>query len=200
MRSVSRGRRSSRSFAARRAADGQPSFLVGDRLVLRPVSVRDVTPEYVRWMNDQEVVEFLETGFFPVTMAALRRYVASKADRSDVLFLAMVDRRTGRHVGNIKLEPIKWRYGTAEVGLLIGDKRYWGRGYGREALRLVLAHAFGKLNLRKVTAGVLAPNRPSLRMFLGLGFVVEGRQRAQAIVGGKPCDLILLGKFRKGSR
>ena len=170
-------------------------FLAGRRGILRPLTPADANRNYLRWINDQDVVEHLETGFFPTTLRSLRQYVASRLGRADCLFLAIVNRKTRRHVGNVKLEPINWIHRTATVGIMIGDKRAWGKGFASETLRLVSDHAFQRLNLRKVSAGTRAVNRGALRAFLNAGFMVEARKRAEMLIDGRPCDVLQLAKF-----
>lgn len=184
---------------ARAATDG-PAFLAGQRVRLRPLALRDANGVYLAWLNDPEVRRYLTTGSFPVTLKALRRYVTERINRPDILFLAICDRRSGRHVGNIKLEPINWIYRTATLGLMIGDRRAWGRGYATEAIRLVVRHSFDRLNLRKVSAGLIASHVGSLRAFRKAGFVVEARHRGEVVIDGRPVDTYRLAIFRGGRR
>lgn len=170
-------------------------FLEGPHVLLRPLTPGDVTPRYLRWINDQLVVQHLETGFFPSTLRSLRQYVSDHATRKDCLFLAIIDRRRGRHIGNVKLEPINWIHRTAILGIMVGDKRAWGKGLGTEAIRLVTHYAFRRLNLRKVSAEVRATNPGALRAFRKAGFVIEGRRRAEILVNGTPRDVFRLEKF-----
>lgn len=187
-----------RTLSSRRARRGSPpTFLVGKKVVLRPLAPADANRRYLAWINDQEVVAHLETGFFPTTLRSLRQYVASRLGRADCLFLAIVNRQTGRHVGNVKLEPINWIHRTATVGIMVGDRRAWGKGFATETLRLVSDHAFQRLNLRKVSAGTRAVNRGVLRAFLNAGFVVEGRKRAEMLINGRPCDVLHLARFSR---
>ena len=190
--------RTASSLRARRGHS--PTFLVGKKVILRPLTLADADRNYLRWINDQEVVAHLETGFFPTTWRALRQYIASRLGRADCLFLAIVNRRTRRHVGNVKLEPINWIHRTATLGIMIGDKNAWGKGFATETLRLLSDHAFQRLNLRKISAGTRAVNRGALRAFVSAGFVIEGRKRAEMLINGLPCDVLNLAKFstRKG--
>lgn len=172
-------------------------FLIGDRIYLRPLEPGDANDAYVNWLNDPAVTRFMQTGAFPTTKESLRRYVQQAAQFPGTVLLAVVEKDTDRHVGNIKLGPIHQIHHRAELGIMIGDKARWGRGYGREAMRLVLGYAFDRLNLHKVTLGVEAGHGTALRLYRGLGFAVEGTQRQQLFRDGRYRDNLLLGLLRR---
>ena len=82
----------------------------------------------------------------------------------------------------------------------MGDKDYWGRGYGREATRLAVDYAFTMRNVRKVYLDVLANNPRAIAAYTKVGFVEEGRRRAHVWSGGAYVDLVLMGIFRPDER
>ncbi len=85
---------------------------------------------------------------------------------------------------------------TAELGITIGDKSYWGRGYGREAIGLLVAYGFSKLNLRRVYLRVHGRNERAIRAYRSCGFVEEGRLRQHVWSDGAYDDLIYMGVMR----
>jgi RimJ/RimL family protein N-acetyltransferase len=161
--------------------------------VLTPDAVTDV---YVGWLNDPEIGRFLESRYATHTADGTRAFVADMLASERNLFLGIRSKALdGRHVGNIKLGPIDPRHGTAEIGLLIGDRAAWGRGLATHAIGRVADIAGAELGLRKVTAGCYAANGGSERAFIKAGFAVEGRRPAQVIgADGRPDDLILMGR------
>lgn len=92
---------------------------------------------------------------------------------------------------------INWQNRTAVTGAVIGEKNYWGKGYGTEAKMILLDYAFNTLNLRKITSSVKAFNKRSLAYSLHCGYVIEGRLRDQHFVGGRYWDDIILGLFKE---
>ncbi|MDC4205803.1 MAG: GNAT family protein [Candidatus Manganitrophus sp.] len=92
--------------------------------------------------------------------------------------------------------PIQWIHRLADIGLLIGEKDCWGKGYATEAIQLVSDYAFNVLNLHKVAAGCYGPNEGSARAFQKAGFVVEGVRKEQFYTNGSYVDDILLGLIR----
>lgn len=171
-------------------------FLEGKRIYLREVRPSDVNEHYYRWMNDPEVTLFLESRFAPNSMEKIQEFVAGKLGDQDNVFLAIVLKEEDRHIGNIKLGPIQWIHRLAEIGLLIGEKDCWGKGFATEAIQLVSDYAFNVLNLHKVTAGCYGPNEGSARAFQKAGFVVEGIRKKQFYSNGSYVDDILLGLIR----
>lgn len=153
-----------------------------------------VTADYVAWLNDPEINQFLESRFEPHTIESTVAFVKSVLESPDSLFLGIRSRSSGRHVGNIKLGPINRRHGTADVGILVGDRSVWGRGTATDAIRAVTAIARDLLSLRKLTAGCYGANAGSKRAFEKAGYEIEGVRRGQMVLNGRPEDLILMGK------
>lgn len=173
-----------------------PHVVDGERLRLRDIEADDANETYVGWMNDPEVNRYTESRFSPHTPESIRRYIETITSTDDSLFLAIVEKETGHHIGNIKLGDIDRHHGTAEVGIIIGDKNCWGRGYGCEAIDILAGYAFATLGLRKLTAGFYVTNTGSIRAFEKAGFVVEGVMKEQYISDGKAINAVRLGRLR----
>jgi RimJ/RimL family protein N-acetyltransferase len=170
--------------------------LEGALVYLRPVRPSDVRAGYARWLNDPLINQFLESRFQKATEADLEAYVARFAADPDHTFLAVVARDTDTHIGNVKLGPIDRHHQVADMGLLIGDRAYWGRGIATEVIRLVSRYAFDELGLRKVTAGCYSTNRAAIRAFEKAGFAREGLRRKQYQSDGAYVDGVMLGLLR----
>ena len=171
-----------------------PKELFQDQeLLLRNVRPNDCKGNYRRWMNDPETTRFLESRFRPWNTDDLIAYLTEMNSNPDILFLAIVKTDSGQHIGNIKLWSINPKHKFTEIGLII-DKRYWGKGYGASALRLLSDYAFSTLRLHKVWAGCYEPNIGAIKAFKKAGFVEEGRFKSQYLLDGKYVDDIILGK------
>jgi RimJ/RimL family protein N-acetyltransferase len=90
-----------------------------------------------------------------------------------------------------------WVSGTAWVGIGIGDPDYWGKGYGTDALRLLVGFGFGQLNLRRISLNVFGYNQRAVKSYLKCGFKEEGRLRQWMLRGGERHDLIFMGILRE---
>ncbi len=78
------------------------------------------------------------------------------------------------------------------LGIVIGEKTFWGKGYGQDAIRLLLDYGFNLLNLNSVMLGVFAFNERALHCYKHVGFREIGRRRQARIIGDKKCDAILM--------
>ncbi|GAA0029530.1 GNAT family N-acetyltransferase [Bradyrhizobium ottawaense] len=164
------------------------------RLRLRTLFPADCSERYVSWLNQPEINRYLETRFGPPhTLESVRNYVSAVAERSDEhLFGIFLDGGV-RHIGNIKVGPISSPHRVGDVGLLIGERDCWGRGIATEAIEAVCRYAFAQLRVRKLSAGMYAPNRGSTRAFEKVGWRHEGIRRDHFLLDDKPCDLVILG-------
>ncbi|MBI1812552.1 GNAT family N-acetyltransferase [Candidatus Peregrinibacteria bacterium] len=142
--------------------------LTGDHIFLRELREEDATEAYASWLNDPEVNRYLETR--QVTLEQLRSYIREKAASPDALLFGIFWKENGRHIGNIKLEPIDREAHEATMGILIGDKEYWGKGIATEATNLISDYAFSLLHLRSITLGVIADHAAAIRVYEKCGF------------------------------
>ena len=143
-------------------------------LSLRAFTPADADQTYLRWLRDPEVTEFIK--FAAPTLPVARRYVREAIRDPDARFFAIC--LNGRKIGTIKLAPIQWAARAAEVGLMIGARRQWGKGYGRRAILLACRYAYERLGLRYVTAGIEAGNIGSVKSFERAGFEFQKEKGA----------------------
>ena len=168
-------------------------FLIGEHVYLRGIERGDLTGDYFQWLNDPEVTKHLESGRFPNTVEAMESYYTAKSNSPcDALFMIVL-KEQDRSIGTIKLGWIDWVHRYAEYGIMIGAKDVWGLGYGTEAGRLLLNYAFRRLNLHKVTLGVVADHECAVRSYQRLGFREEGRLTELLYVDGGYWDKLLMG-------
>ncbi len=145
--------------------------MAGEKIFLRTLDVKDASAEYVAWLNDPVVNQYLETR--QATLENIGQYIREKLESPMALFLGIFWKEMGRHIGNIKLEPIDWEKKIATMGILIGDKEYWGKGVATEATNLIVDYAFRELGLKEVRLGVIATNTAARRVYEKCGFTVE---------------------------
>lgn len=148
----------------------------GARISLRCLSDHDVTKAYLGWLTDRTVTQFLEARFSgPANLEELRGFV-EKVNKSDDGLLFGIFLTEGRtHIGNIKLGPINFIHGRADIGIIIGEKNYWGRGLATEAIILLSDYATAGLGLSRIYASCYESNVGSRRAFERAGFFVQAR-------------------------
>ncbi len=152
-------------------------FLSGEHIYLRTIVKSDLTPAYRDWFNDEEVCRFNSHHRFPQYDGNMRDYYDRVIKSRENLVLAICDKKTDAHIGNISLLNIDLLNQSAELGIIIGDKKQWGKGVGRKASKLLLAHGFNQLNLHRIYCGTNEDNVPMQKLASSLGFIEEGRAR-----------------------
>jgi [ribosomal protein S5]-alanine N-acetyltransferase len=172
-------------------------LLDGRQVYVRRITVADCNARYVRWMNAPSINQFLESRFTVWTIKNLREYIKKINQNKDSIFLAIIAKDTNKHIGNIKIGPINWDHLFAELGIVIGDKAYWGRGLATETIRLATEYCFKTLGLHKVTAGAYANNIGSLKAFYKAGFKTEGVRPRHFKYKNGYVGVVLLGKLRR---
>jgi ribosomal-protein-alanine N-acetyltransferase len=170
-------------------------LFTSDRLSFFPVTENHCTERYLAWLDDPEVTRFLEPSGEPNNLVNLRRYVKKINAGTDV-FLAIHLKENGLHIGNIKLSEINPTHSTAIFSILIGDKSAWGNGYGNEASEAMVEYAFQKLQIRKLSLGVVKDHATAVRLYEKLGFVVEGVFVKHCFHDGDFRDALYMSLFR----
>ncbi|MBK8047376.1 MAG: GNAT family N-acetyltransferase [Anaerolineales bacterium] len=174
-------------------------MLTGPRVTLRAFR-RDDLEQLCRFNNDVAVE--LAGGGDPPYPQSLERLQAefdaeaAKGGRNGPGFAIEVD---DRFIGQCALFRFDDVAHTAELGITIGDKAYWGKGYGREAIALLLDYGFRLRNLRKIWLQVNADNERAQRAYRACGFVEEGRLRQHVWSNGRYVDLVQMGVLREDS-
>ncbi len=169
----------------------------GEKVTLRAVRRGDL-PRLLDFANDLEV-ELAGGGDPPVPRPFERvekdfEREVSEPPRDRTNFAIEAD---GGCIGTCGLFNIDLNVRHAELGIGIGDKEYWGRGYGREAVGLLLDYAFRLRNLRRVWLEVHSANERAIRAYRSCGFVEEGRMREHVWLGGRYVDNVIMGVLRE---
>lgn len=167
--------------------------LIGTAIYLRQISEFDVTEKYVDWLNSPEINQYIESRFKKQTKEDVLAFVKDKLSKNSEPMFAICDMKTDEHIGNIKLGPINLHHKYASIGILIGDKKYWGRGCATEAIKLITEYGFEILKLNKLDAGAYAENIGSINAFMKAGFSQEGLLKKHVTCNGQFMDVVLLG-------
>ena len=152
-----------------------PGFLLGERIYIKPLEKEDMV--YIRkWMNEPEIRR-LTGEVQSMTRARGDDYFESmRSDKNREWFLIVLkeNNKVIGETGLLRMYP-PWR--TTDLTIIIGEKEEWGKGYGLEAINLMLDYAFGYLNFHRVSIGVVGFNERAIRFYEAVGFKREGIQR-----------------------
>lgn len=176
--------------------------LGGQRAVLRPFTPADVEamgpvladPDVLRLTGSVHTTD-AATGARGVLDEATRRWYETRADQTDRLDLAVVDRATDRCVGEVVLNEWDPENQSCNYRIALGPTGR-DRGIGSEATRLLLDHAFAATDLYRIELGVYAFNPRAQHVYERAGFVVEGRRRAALLFDGERIDEVMMAVLR----
>lgn len=165
-----------------------------ERLQLVPLGMDHLSNEYVKWMNDPDVYAYLESGG-DYTLEKLKDFLLD-AEKASILFWAIHIKENGKHIGNIKIDPINFKHKYAEYGIMMGDKAEWGKGYAKEASLSVISYCFSEeMNLRKINLGVRGSNIAAVELYKKIGFVIEGVYKKHAMTESGYDDVVRMALF-----
>jgi RimJ/RimL family protein N-acetyltransferase len=168
-------------------------MLYGEKVLLRAFKPEDFQRQW-EFSND---VEFEVIGggdpWEPVPLARVQAQFEERMRQGEAHFAIEAD---GKYIGSCGLFHFDQTAHTCELGIGIGDRAYWGRGYGRDAVRVLLDYAFRLRNFHKVWLEVHSVNERAIRAYRACGFVEEGRLRQHAWGNGQYVDLVFMGILR----
>ncbi|HZW03998.1 MAG TPA: GNAT family protein [Anaerolineaceae bacterium] len=131
----------------------------------------------------------------PAPLASLRDWMEAWVNESNVFAIRTL--ADDRLIGFMDLDGINWASGDSWVGIGLGDRRYWGQGFGTDAMRVIIRYAFEELNLRRISLTVFEYNPRAIRCYENLGFREEGRARERVRRAGRYWDMLYMGLLRE---
>ena len=173
--------------------------IIGPRIYLKLLSQDDVNEKYLRWVEDPEILEYLESRWRAYTLEDLKNYVRTVNDGLNNFMFGIYLKENSEYVGNIKIGSINQIHRYGDIGLIIGEKSVWGKGYGVEAINLVTRYAFDEINLNKVFSGIYANNVKSIKAFKKAGYREVGTLKEHRFCKGTYVDEILFEKCKNQS-
>jgi RimJ/RimL family protein N-acetyltransferase len=172
-------------------------MLKSERTLLRVVQRSDI-PLLLKWFNDLDVIQCLSQ-YLPINEIAEEKWLEELSlvrRETDVVFIVEII-EGNKPIGSCGIHKINYRNGNAEITMVIGEKEYWGKGYGTEATFPMIEYCFNHLNLVRITAGAYSFNDRSVSALVKMGFQKEGVQRKAVFHNGKYYDHILFGLLRE---
>ncbi len=163
--------------------------LVGEKCYLSPINPDDAET-YTQWINDLEVTAYLTLSHQVLSLSKEKEILERMAREGHVF--AIVDKEKDQLIGNCGLHDISSIDRTAELGIFIGDKEYWNKGYGSEATTLLLDFGFNLLNLNNIMLRVFSFNQRALQCYRKCGFKEIGIRRKARIIGRKEHDILYM--------
>ncbi len=162
---------------------------------LRTLGENDVSQAYVDWLNDPEVNAYLAVRFSTQTMESTKSYVRGHDNRTAFLFGIFAEQGT-RHIGNFSL-MVKPNHEVGILGVMVGDKAYWGESVVQEGRTAILNYCFGPLALAKVHGACYSDNRPAIYNYRRQGWQLDGIQKKHVLSKGRYVDMVNFAMFKE---
>lgn len=162
--------------------------LVGEKCYLSPIDPDDAD-KYAAWLNDQDVTRWLTLATSVVT-AAGEKEILQKISREHTY--AIVDIGTDEAIGNVGLHAVNHIHRTAEIGIFIGRKDCWDKGYGSEAMSLLLDFSFRILNLNNIMLRTYSSNKRAIKCYEKIGFKKVGELREAVTMDRKAGNILFM--------
>ncbi len=150
---------------------------------------RAYVPMYVKWINDPEVTQWLKADP-PFSVEMEHGWVDRLRREGKTTFTILT--KDGRPIGNIGMEEVVWKYRRATIGIMIGEKDCWGKGYGSAAITTLLRYCFEELGMRRVDLITDSENHRAQRAYKKCGFRVEGLMRQYRTKNGRIIDDVMM--------
>jgi RimJ/RimL family protein N-acetyltransferase len=147
-----------------------------------------------RFSRDSEYSRLLDS--FPCrlfTKEGTKKWIEKDLEKEKVIIFAIRTLTDDRLIGDVGLDGMTWNHGESFLGIGVGEREFWGKGYGSDAMKLVLGYAFTELNLRRVTLNVFEYNPRAIHCYEKVGFQHEGRVRKYLNREGRRWDLLYMG-------
>ena len=170
--------------------------LEGEQIALVPFEEKHLNdPQYLMWLRDYDVIKTINRADYlrPVSFFEVKEYCEAVQRSPTDMFLAIIERDGDRFIGTLRVSQLNWRTRTADIGILIGERDSWGKGIGTDAISTICSFLFGRLGIRRLTAGLMGVNPGMQKVFERLGFVQEGVFRGHDLFEGEYVDHIYLG-------
>ncbi|MEA2677641.1 MAG: hypothetical protein QOJ81_1782 [Chloroflexota bacterium] len=171
-------------------------ILRGEHVFLRPAERSDV-PNFVRWLNDAETTSFLNMRA-PMSEAMEEKWFEGMVERQgkDHFHFVICMLKGNQPIGSLSLFAIDYVNGNAGIGISIGEKSLWGKGYGTDAMFALLDFGFGMLRLERLWLEVYDFNKRARRSYEKCGFLSEGIERHGVYKQGRYLDVELMALLR----
>src|SRR3989344_4176067 len=163
----------------------------GDRIMLVPFSLKHLNaPEYISWLCDYDTVKFLNLPEYwkPIPFEKVEAYVKSMIASESNLFFAIIAKDEKKCIGTFKIGGIDWNAMNVNLGIMIGDSSYWGKGIASETFSIAIKYCFEQMNMHKIIGGCMEPNIGMRKVFEKCGFKEEGCFIEQDFLEGKWWD------------
>lgn len=175
-------------------------FLKGKKIGLCPIEIKDLkklSQLITKWVNDGIVTYYLFTGQKPENSEQVAVDFKKQLDAKNNAIFLIIASKTNKPIGYAGLYELHLTARKAESRIFIGEKSFWGKGYGTEVIELLTFYGFDRLNLNRIYLGYTAENKGSGKIYENAGYVYEGTLKEDIYRNSKYYDSIRMAILRK---
>ena len=172
---------------------GGNTMYTGEKVKLRAYKKEDIVLAQ-QYLNDAETKRLLSPGVpYPFTLEEETKWFEKISANNDNYSFAVETLEESKYIGGCGVNGLDWKNSIATVGIFIGDKNYWGKGYGTDAMKVLLKFIFEQMNINKVKLFVYSFNERAVKSYEKSGFKREGVLRQEMFRDGKYNDEYVMG-------
>lgn len=171
-------------------------IFTGKLVRLAAVDTQRLAEAFSRWGRDSEYRRLLASNPARLhSVKSTKAWLEKDLEKGppQILLFEIHTLEDDRLIGETGFDNIRWQHGETFIGIGLGERDAWGKGYGTDAMRVMLRYAFTELNLHRVSLDVFEYNPRAVRSYEKAGFQHEGRQRQFLLREGRRWDLIFMG-------
>lgn len=172
----------------------------GELVRLSAMNAEEAGKAFARWHRDSEFKRLIDSGVMQMPSAkTAQKWLEKELEEQSVNqhWFSIRKLDDDQLLGDIDLYVYNWSARDSFVGLGIGEREFWGRGYGTDVMRVILRYAFTEVNLHRVTLTVFEYNPRAIRSYEKAGFRHEGRMRGALSKEGRRWDILVMGILRE---
>lgn len=172
-------------------------FAEFDEIYLRELKKSDLDGNWFTWFNNKDITKYQDKGTFPNSVEKQSQYYEYLLQSTKDVVFAIVDKKTERHIGNIGVHQIDYVHRRCEIGIIIGENEFQGKGYASICINAIKEYIFNTLNLRRITVFIMSENISSIKSFEKCGFSKEGILKEYFYKNGKYLDNYIYSLLKK---
>jgi RimJ/RimL family protein N-acetyltransferase len=180
--------------------NASPDLLQGNLVRLVALDAEAMSKNFSKWARDSWYGRLLSSdAAYPFSEKAIKQWWEKilEKDPPEIYEFLIRTLEDDRLIGEIGLDGVRWSHGDTYVGISIGQREDWSKGYGTDAMRIILRYAFTELNLQRVSLTVFDYNPRAVRSYEKAGFTLEGRARQRLNRDGQRYDILCMGILRE---
>lgn len=167
--------------------------------IIKPISLNEITLNYISWLNDTEINKFIETRHSEQTKTSVIDYINYLRNIDNCDMFAIISKETNQHIGNLTISDFNTNNnGSTSLGVMIADKISRSVGIGGEVMISFIDFMFSFDTIERISAGAASENLKSCNTLESIGFKREGViRKIFPLNNGDKCDDIKFGLLKE---